>query len=423
MSPRTSFSLLTAAAFLAACGGGDEPKQAPMPQLPQLRLVETITSLKETAKQGPAPAPENVQKELRDYAEIVLQITPTDERTTARAERALAENEYAGEILVPFLKHEDAGVRSRAAYWIGKSGRSILQFALVLRQKDELDAETRLWLADAAHRLGNDSGLVLLDRAIDVPATQQRAGELAMALLKEDGEQLPEAPTWQDLQKALRTRIAAWDHTGTGCRDGVTPPDPGHVAAICAAHLAITESFLLRPIDEAKYVLKRAGRLGLPTVERGLSASEPYLRSVTIDIATALGPVARGLGPSLLPLVGDPLTSSSAMRALGAVGYEEALPHLRARLDSVDTETRTAAAEALGLVGDTTMAERLRAAMKDEGESMDVRVKAAFALRCFGPEAAADAFLAERGAKGDFHAPALRLLHDTIAQKDAMRVR
>ena len=75
---------------------------------------------------------------------------------------------------------------------------------------------------------------MLLDRGIDVPATQQRAGELAMALLKEDGEQLPEAPTWQDLQKALRTRIAAWDRTGTGCRDGVTPPDPGHVAAICA---------------------------------------------------------------------------------------------------------------------------------------------------------------------------------------------
>lgn len=420
-APISRPTALAFAALLAACSGDGGPKQPTMPQLPPLQLVPTIESLKETAQQRtPGPA-EAVKKELQDYADIVLQITPTDERTTGRAERSLLDSDFAGDVLVPMLKHEDAGVRSRTAWLLGRTGRSILQFAVVLRLKDETDAEACLWLADAAHRLGNDSGLVWLDAGMNAEATQQRAGELAIGLLKEDGEALPETPTWADLQHALRKRTAQWLATGVGCRDGVAPPDPQQVAAICASHLAITESFLLRPIDEAKYVLKRAGVLGLPTVERGLRASEPYLRSVTIDVATALGPMAKSLGPALLPLVGDPLTSSYAMRALGSIGYADALPHLRARLDSVDTELRATAAEALGLAGDAATAERLRAAMNDAGEAMDVRVKSAFALLCFHADAAAEAFLLEREQKGDFHAPALRALRDVLAQKAAAR--
>jgi hypothetical protein len=55
------------------------------------------------------------------------------------------------------------------------------------------------------------------------------------------------------------------------------------------------------------------------------------------------------------------------------------------------------------------------ARLADADETLDVRVGAAFGLRCLGPDASADAFLAERLANQDYHEQTVRQLVDRLA--------
>ena len=408
VTPRIICALATALA-LSACGK-DAPQQALMPALPPLQLQPRIEQLKQLGAGADLALDAATKKELQEYADIALQLVEADERTAARAERSLLEHASVDAILAPMLKHENPAVRSRAAWLLGKSGQSIAQFALVLRLKDEQDGNVALWIAEALHRLGNDAGLVWIDGGMNVEVTAQQAGSMAIELLREDGAQLSEQPTWDELQRALRERTQQWRRTGKSCRDGTQPFDEARARAILARHLSITESFLLRPIDEAKYVISRSGVHGLSTLQIALSASEPYLRSVALQILPELGRAALPLCPHVLPLLGDPLTQFYAMRALGELGCSEAAPHLIARLDARETEARASAAGALGLLGDATIAQRLSQRMVDPAQPLDVRVQCAFALCMLRDDKDAAAFLTEREQKGDYHKDELAIL-------------
>ena len=414
MSRRNEATVLFALCALAACGGERAPEGPALPQLPPLALSPRIDELKRIGAEWTSDATDAVRKELQEYADIALQLVEADERTARRAERALLESEHAPLVLEPKLKHENPAVRSRAAWLLGRSGRTVAQFALLLRLKDETDGSCTLWMSDALHRLGNDAGLVWIDSAMNVEATAQQAGQLAIELLKEDGASLSEQPTWEELQKELRARTKQWRRTGVSCRDGAAPPDAARTRSLLATHLSITQSFLLRPIDEAKFVISRAGVHGLPTIAIALKASEPYLRSVALQILAELGRTATPLCQDLLPLLGDPLTEAYAMRALGELGCAEAAPHLIARLSARQTEIRASAAGALGLLGDAAVAPRLLQMMQDATQPLDVRVQCAFALRMLGESPEASAFLSEREQKGDYHLPELRIFLDRI---------
>ncbi len=404
--------------LLPGCGEPERSAADAGPQLPPLQLVPRMAAFKELAAGANLAVDEAALREAKDYAEIALLLVDADERTRARSERALLEHEAAEPALVPFLKHEDAGVRSRAAWLMGRTGKSILQFALLLRLKDETDGDAALWMAEALHRLGNDAGLPWLDAAMDREATAQRAGAMAIELLQADGAELSAEPTWAELQGLLRQRIAAWNRTGKGCRtDAVAPPDERRTAAICARHLSAGEGMQLtqlRPIDEAKFVLTRSGSLGVPSLRTALSAQEPYIRSIVLQILAQLGRAAHAACSEALPLLGDPLTEAYAMRALGELGCEEAAPFLIARLSSADTELRASAAGALGLLGRQDQAPRLMALMQDQNEAMDVRVQAAFGLQLLGDQEQAVAFFGERQRLLDYHEPTLRILQDRL---------
>jgi HEAT repeat protein len=187
------------------------------------------------------------------------------------------------------------------------------------------------------------------------------------------------------------------------------------VRARLAIHLATTEGTLLRPVDDARFVITRAGTLALPLLTQALTASEPYLRTMSLQVLTELGPCARSTGAAVLPLLGDPLTASYAMRALGEMGAAEAVPHLRARLGVVDLELRAEAAQALGLLRDEASRPELARLLGDPNAAADLRVSAAFGLCCLGPDTAAEAYLAEREAKADYHAPTLARLRERLA--------
>ncbi|MGE3175318.1 MAG: HEAT repeat domain-containing protein [Planctomycetota bacterium] len=403
--------------LLPACGGADDTATGDAPALPPLQLAPLQAQLDALAAQR-RPAPDDATlRELQEYADVALQLVDSDARTAALCERSLLAHERCDAVLVPALTHERPAVRARAAWLLGRAGRPLAQFALLLRLKDETAQDPALWIADALHRLGNDSALGWIDAALFAEQAQQAAGGIAVELLREDGAALSEQPTWDELHQALVARMDAWRATGRGCRDDATAPDPALVEPIVAAHLAVVQGTQLRPVDEARFVLTRSGVLALPLLRRALTAEEPYLRTMALQVLADLGPAARDCAGAVLPLLADPLTASYALRALGELGDPAMAPHLRARLSSLDTEQRAAAAGALGVLGDAASRPRLRALLQDATEVLDVRVQAAFALRFLGDDAEAEAFLGEREAKGDYHAPTLAKLRDRLAAR------
>lgn len=402
-------------AFTAGCGGGDAGKPRPQgPALPPLQLRPFLADLKALAAAMPVPA-EAEQRELRELGDLALQLVEADSRTAGRAERSLLEHKDAWWVLEPALAHERSEVRRRAAWLCGKSGQTALQLPLLLRLKYEQDAESILWVADALQRLGNDTGLGWLEAAIGNEATAQQAGAMAVEALRARGVSLAEQPTWDDLRKPLRALGSTWRERGVPSLPGVAAPDQAALEARVATQLVTTEGTLLRPIDDAKFVLVSAGVLPVPVLTRTLVAAEPYLRSTALELLARIGLPARSATQAVLPLLGDPLTASYAARALGECGATEALPFLRARLDDLDTEVRVWCTQALGILRDEPSREPLRARLRAADEALDVRVGAAFGLLCFGADAEAEAFLVEREQKQDYHASTLARLRERLA--------
>ncbi len=408
-------ALLLAVATLAACGR-ERAAAAARPALPGLRLAPMLPRLHELAAPDAAPDAA-MMRELRELADVALGIVPTDERTLARAERALLDHPRAKAALTPALQHADPAIRRRAAWLCGRSGHALLSFSLLLALKDEGDAETALWIAHALHRCGNDAGLPWLDAAMGRADTAERAGDLALDVVRGLGDDPGPSPTWEDLQDALRRRTAAWIATGSGSHPPAVAADAAAVAAIVARHLAATAGSALRPVDEARFVMVHSGTAALPLLRPTLAASESYLRAMALQVLAELGPMAHALADAVLPLLDDPMTETYAMRALGELDATDTAPHLRARLEHGDTEVRAAAANALGLLRDAASGPRFDALLADTREPLDVRVQAAFGRLRLGPDAVATAFLTERDRRGDYHAPTLQHLRERLAQK------
>lgn len=396
-----------------ACGDAGDPAAAGQSPRPAPALQPFAARLKAMAAALSPPEPAE-QRELRELGDLALQRVEADARTAARGERALLDHPAAWWVLEPALADEQVAVRRRAAWLCGQSAHGVLQLPLLLRLKYELDPETVLWVADALQRLGNDTGLAWLDAAIGAPATAEQAGAMAVAICRERGLPLSDPPTWDELRGHLQAQHAAWRQRGTSGRAGAPPVDAAALQARLAAHLATVEGTLLRPIDDAKYVLVRAGALGIPLLRQTLSASEPYLRTTALQLLAQLGPVAAAAGPDVLPLLDDALCAEEAMRTLGEIGTAAAIPRLRPALADPDVGRRAAAARALGLLRDEPSLPVLRRLLADDA-AMDVRVHAAFAVLCLRADAEAEAFLAAREAAKDYHGDQLRLLRERLA--------
>jgi hypothetical protein len=314
--------------------------------------------------------------------------------------------------------HDEVGVRRRAAWLCGESKQTVLQLPLLLRLKYEKDAETMLWVADALQRLGNDIGLAWLDAGIAHGDTAEQAGQLAIAALRARAVELDEQPTWEAIRGHLQRLHAQWLQRGTPSLPDLPAPDAAQLESRLAAHLITPEGFQLRPVDDARWVMRLAGTLAVPMLARALATDQHYIRTMPLQVLAELGPVGLGAADAVLPLLGDPKTNAYAVRALGAIGARQHLPFVRPLLDHHDSELRAATAIALGLLRDEPSKPALRSKLLANGETMDVRVGAAFALRCFGADAAAEAFLAERQSKGDYHEPILTRLREQLAALD-----
>ncbi|MFN7590986.1 MAG: HEAT repeat domain-containing protein [Planctomycetota bacterium] len=402
-----------AVATFAACSKAPPPQAPQGPTLPPLQLRAVLPEFHALAKTRSQPTPTE-QNELRELGDIALQLVEADARLATRAERSLLEHPQAAFVLEPALSHESVAVRRRAAWLCGRSQQPILQLALLLALKYEKDPETVVWLADALQARGNDAGLAWLDAAIGDARTAEHAGQLAIAALVARSVTLPESPTWEQVRTPLQKLVADWRENGTPSLPGAKAPPAAELEARLAAHLVTPDGWQLRPVDEARHVLRNLGVLGVPMMCRMIVDERHHLRTMPLEVLANLGHTARSAADPVLPLLGDTASCADAIRVLGEIGATQHTAYLRRYLGDHDSELRRAAVIALGLLKDEASRAVFEQRLADTKETADVRVGAAFALRCFGDHAAAEAFLAERAQQKDYHPGVLTMLRERL---------
>ena len=385
------------------------------PAAPALGLLPAVRRLAEIAAKEPKLPDAEAMKALADLVELSFMPGAADARLAARSQKALFEHPHVLAGLEQGLGHADATVRALCAYQLGlaKSRHSVP--LLLLRLKYENEAHARIWVAATLAYLANGSGLGILIESLRKDELAEEAGRAALEIAGKCGKDLGESPSWARVEGALRELERTWLESGAELF--AMEPDPGadaRVQARLASHMLATEGFQLRPVDEARFVMARRGRAAVPLLRIGLSAQEVYLRSHSLEVVAVLGHPARELFAPTAALLSDRVSVTFALRALGALGSPEAVPHLLMGTRSSDPETRAAAAAGLVDIADASVSVRLRELLHDPAELMDVRVQAAAGLARLDGGGEGIVFLEARKQLGDYHAPTIAILLEKV---------
>ncbi|MHC4921529.1 MAG: HEAT repeat domain-containing protein, partial [Planctomycetota bacterium] len=195
-------SLAAVSIAAVACGGGADGRETPT--LPPLALVPKLPLLKQRAATAPKPPPDERMAELRNLIEAAFASSGAQDRVRAMAKRNLGEAADAFWALEKALEHDDAAVRSNAAYELGLRENRAAILVLLKRLKYEQDPLVRVWVASALAKLGNHAGLQDLVTAMERNDTAQQAGGQAIAILKALSVEVGERPTYVELKDRLR---------------------------------------------------------------------------------------------------------------------------------------------------------------------------------------------------------------------------
>jgi HEAT repeat protein len=419
MTTRVSLAMFVLIGLAAGgCRRAQQPNVAPTsapPPIPPLALRELIPELRNQTATPPVVPDPAVLKRNAELIEIAFLPEAADARTRAMAQRSLRDEREIGYALEAGLAHASPAVRSQCAWHLGElTFTPSIPTLLVRLRQDENDGNVTPWLVGALVRLGCLGALDKLLAALVYEPTSATAGRVGLEVLTHCGQTLAPDSSYAAIQAAISALHEDWLGTGTpppnapGIFVGELDPSLRHRLRAWMIGLAGQD---LRPVDNARFIFARIGRMGLPMVRELLHAKEDYVRRYGVEICDALGVVAAELGDDLHALLADPFTAALAARALGAVGHRPALPHLLARLHDPSPESKVGAIDGLGLLGDAAALAPLQQSLTNEGEPMDVRVHAAWALAMLSP---GDRFLRERRARGDYHRPTVDALLDSL---------
>lgn len=401
--------LLALGACKPAAGSASNSPARPAP-----KLVSVVAELSALAAHAPAEPSAATKNELAELVDLAFHAS--DARLAARSERALLGHDQRMHGLERGVLHEDAVVRARCAYELGRLGSKAAVPHLVFCLKYEKDARARVWIAAALAALGNGAGLGVLAESLQTEGLADEAARSALELATRTKRDLGESPTWDAIRTFLREIEAGWLATGKDiCEVPAVEGAETHLTARLARHMLATDGFQLRPVDEARFVMARVGVAALPLLKLALGAQEVYLRNHALEVLTVLGRPGAPLVKETLALLGDRLSARFALAALGSLGAPDAAPDLLRETRSEDPELRCAAAAALGELGHAAAKARLEELVRDANELMDVRVRAALGLALLGG-AEGKAFLEERKAKADYHEPTIAALLDRVAK-------
>ncbi len=402
--------------LLVACS--KTPAKAPAAPVFQDPPAPTLqphqAELERLAAGGPQPPDRTHLHQLVEMAELAFGGDNSDRRLAARSAAALREEATARWGVEEALTHADPAVRTGALDVLGELHLQASLPPLLMRLKYELDPQPRLAVLRTLARLGNGAGLAELVASFSRPDLAQNAGLYAIEILRLAGKAPGESPSWEQLSAAVNELADEWATTGAVRSLPAPKAEPELLTVRFARHLTALNGFQLRPVDDSRFVLSRAGTLGLELLRPCLLAEEPYLRCHGLEVVRQLGVVGAPLADAVCSLLGDPLTRAEAVRTLGRLRAVQFAPLVRARLQHPDFEVRCAAAGALGPIGDKDAIGALQKLLNDTATPMDLRVQAAFSLAVFELQRPGYRFLQQHLQSGDYHEPTLRELIDTV---------
>ncbi len=299
-------------------------------------------------------------------------------RTPAAAERLLGLAKDSPE----------AWLRAHAAWRLAACGSDHVVPGLVLRLKYERDPDAFLWVASTLGRLGCLAGLGGL---MELAAREDARAALAAAELAAVVE-----PLGMEAEQAL----ALWSGVDAEALP-LPPPSDAQLREVWDLVLDLSgDTFQLRPVDDARYVLSRLGPWCAREVASALVDEDPWLRLHCAQVLETMGPRARVVEAQLLHALAEPGVAPAAAEALGRVGGPAAVAALLACTGSERPhELRVGAVRALGTLGLSEAAAPVRALFESLGAPtapQDLRMAAATALVGLGEGDAAAAWLTER---------------------------
>ena len=301
---------------------------------------------------------------------------------------AVGSEAAANRLLTLTRDSSEPWLRAHAAWRLASCGSDHVVPGLVLRLKYEKDPDAFLWVASTLGRLGCLAGLggLLELAARDDGRAGQAAAELAAVV----------EPLGVPAEEALRL----WSGIDAEALP-LPPPSDAQLREVWDLVLDMSgETFQLRPVDDARYVLSRLGPWCAREVASALTDEDPWLRLHCAQVLETMGPRARGVEGELLRVLDEPGVGAAAAEALGRVGSPSAVPALVERIgEGTGHELRVGAVRALGTLGLPEGAGALRTLFEEltePGAPQDLRMAAATSLVGLGEGDGAAGWLNER---------------------------
>ena len=331
----------------------------------------------------------------------------------------------AGEGLATLcLRHlEDAGrplLRQACARRLGEMGFPHALPKLLRRLKYETDPDALIAVFLALGKLGNPQGLANLLAWRRDPKWAPRAGAPLAALVQLLGQTYdPKTDGWPGLIRKAQNLLQTFHEKGS-LSPKPSPPDERTLREywLFLRHLNGTK---LRPIDDARFICKRAGDQPVPLLRDACLDQHQGVRVRILQILIDLGHPSHPALDRVRPLLADPLCAPYAIEAIGALGGKDAWATLRPLLQDrpiprtpKDRELRIATLKALIHLEEEESIPLLQQVFRQSAKDLEIQIYAAAALRTAARSQAqrAENFLKEVLRKKTFHPPTVRELLD-----------
>ncbi len=322
------------------------------------------------------------------------------------------------------LRHlEDPGrplLRQTCASRLGDLGFPHATPKLLRRLKYETNPEVLIAVFLALGKLGNPSGLANLLAWLQDPKWAARAGKPLVTLIQILGQTYdPKTDGWAGLTRKAKQLLQTFKEQGS-FQSKTTSPNERTLREywLFLRHLNGTK---LRPIDDARFICKRAGLQPVPLLGEACLDKHPGVRVRILQILIDLGHPSQTTLDRVRPLLADPLCAPYAIEAIGALGGEKAWETLRGLIQGKppaqsprEREFRIATLKALMHLEEKASIPLLQGIFAKSSGDLEIQVYAAAALRTAAraQKKSAEEFLRKMLKAKAFHPPTLRELLD-----------